>query len=109
LLGDAWLKDDLEAGHLARDWPTRPQHSRKRVRREELVEKTKQAVKDRLSKEINSWDHRANDLKAQELAGKTPRLNSGKARQRADEDRVLRADHHRRERDQQRRERAAGR
>src|SRR5438128_9079956 len=43
------------------------------------------AVKERLTKEINYWDHRAEELKAQELAGRTPRLNSGKARQRADE------------------------
>ena len=44
------------------------------------------AVKDRLTKEINYWDHRANQLKDQELAGKTnAKINSGKARQRADE------------------------
>jgi len=39
-----------------------------------------------LTKEINYWDGRANQLKEQELAGKpNARLNSGKARQRADE------------------------
>lgn len=54
-------------------------------RKEEQIQKTMAAVKDRLTKEINYWDHRAEELKAQELAGKTPRLNSGKARQRADE------------------------
>jgi hypothetical protein len=44
------------------------------------------AVKDRLTKEITYWDHRANQLKVQELAGKTnAKINSGKARQRADE------------------------
>jgi hypothetical protein len=44
------------------------------------------AVKDRLTKEINYWDHRANQLKDQELAGRTnAKINSGKARQRADE------------------------
>jgi hypothetical protein len=44
------------------------------------------AVKDRLTKEINYWDHRANQLKDQELAGKVnAKINSGKARQRADE------------------------
>ena len=44
------------------------------------------AVKDRLTKEINYWDHRANQLKGQELAGKiNAKINSGKARQRADE------------------------
>jgi hypothetical protein len=44
------------------------------------------AVKDRLTKEITYWDHRANQLKDQELAGKVnAKINSGKARQRADE------------------------
>ncbi len=87
LLGDAWLKDDLEAraiSHAAANLVP-PHLAEVRGRREELVEKTKEAVKERLTKEINYWDHRANELKAQELAGKTPRLNSGKARQRADE------------------------
>jgi hypothetical protein len=56
-----------------------------RRRKEELVSKTLAAVKDRLTKEIIYWDHRANQLKDQELAGKTPRLNSGKARERANE------------------------
>jgi hypothetical protein len=57
-----------------------------RVRREELVTKTVAAVKDRLTKEINYWDHRAEELKLQELAGRVnARMNSGKARLRADE------------------------
>jgi hypothetical protein len=44
------------------------------------------AVKDRLTKEITYWDHRANQLKDQELAGRVnAKINSGKARQRADE------------------------
>ena len=48
--------------------------------------RTMAAVKDRLTKEITYWDHRANQLKDQELAGKTnAKINSGKARQRADE------------------------
>jgi superfamily II DNA or RNA helicase len=49
------------------------------------VERTLDAVNDRLLREINFWDHRAEELKQQELAGKQPRLNSAKARQRADE------------------------
>ncbi|MEA1950152.1 MAG: helicase-related protein [Planctomycetota bacterium] len=53
--------------------------------REELIDRTRAAVKDRLTKEINHWDHRAEDLRAQEDAGKTPRLNSAKARARADD------------------------
>ena len=50
-----------------------------------LIEKTKAAVKDRLTKEINYWDHRAELLKLDEEAGKTgAKLNSGEARRRAD-------------------------
>jgi hypothetical protein len=43
------------------------------------------AVKERLTLEISYWDHRAEELRLQEQAGKTPRLNSARARQRADE------------------------
>jgi hypothetical protein len=54
--------------------------------REPLIAKTIAAVKDRLTKEIAYWDHRAEELKAQELAGRVnAKINSGKARQRADE------------------------
>lgn len=50
-----------------------------------LIAKTKAAVMDRLTKEINHWDHRAEELKLQEQAGKSnDRLNSGEARKRAD-------------------------
>ncbi len=50
-----------------------------------LVEKTEAAVKDRLTKEITYWDHRAEQLKLDEAAGKSgARLNSGEARRRAD-------------------------
>ena len=42
-------------------------------------------MQDRLTKEIAYWDHRAEQLKLQEQAGKTgARLNSGEARRRAD-------------------------
>jgi hypothetical protein len=50
-----------------------------------LIAKTEAAVKDRLTKEISYWDHRAEDLKLQEQAGKpNARLNSDEARRRAD-------------------------
>jgi len=50
------------------------------------IEKTRAAVKDRLTKEITYWDHRAEELKLQEQAGKpNARLNSQEARRRADE------------------------
>ena len=50
------------------------------------IDKTEAAVKDRLTKEINYWDHRAEQLKEQGAGGKSnARLNSGEARKRADE------------------------
>ena len=84
---DAWIRADLEAkilGYAVEHIV--PRHFDEVQRRKEiLTTKTMAAVKDRLTKEINYWDHRAEELKSKELAGKTPRLNSGKARQRADE------------------------
>lgn len=54
-------------------------------RKLELVSKTEAAVKERLTKEITYWDHRAEELKLQEQAGKpNAKLNSGEARKRAD-------------------------
>ena len=51
----------------------------------DLIRKTEAAVKERLTKEITYWDHRAEQLKLQEQAGKVnARLNSGEARKRAD-------------------------
>ena len=51
----------------------------------ELIAKTEAAVKERLTKEISYWDHRSEDLKLQEQAGKpNARLNSDEARKRAD-------------------------
>ena len=51
-----------------------------------LINKTMEAVKDRLTKEIAYWDRRAEELKVQEQAGRSnARLNSAQARRRADE------------------------
>jgi SNF2 family DNA or RNA helicase len=56
-----------------------------RGRKLELIAKTEAAVKERLTKEITYWDHRAEQLKLQEQAGKAnAKLNSGEARKRAD-------------------------
>jgi SNF2 family DNA or RNA helicase len=84
----AWITRDLEQkalgyaianvvpGHLAEV----------RGRRQEWIAKTRAAVKDRLTKEIGYWDHRAEDLKLQEQAGRAnARLNSQEARRRADD------------------------
>src|SRR5205085_482291 len=82
-----WLQQDLEAQALTYAIAALvPEHfDEVKRRKEELIAKTIAAVKDRLTKEIVYWDHRAEELKAQEQAGRTPRLNSAKARQRADE------------------------
>ncbi|MDO8432082.1 MAG: helicase-related protein [Candidatus Binatus sp.] len=86
-LAAGWLSSDLES--KVQEYAVTelvPKHlSEIRTRKEALVDKTMVAVRDRLTKEINYWDHRAEELKAQELAGKTPRLNSGRARQRAED------------------------
>ncbi|MFN3189121.1 MAG: helicase-related protein [Aureliella sp.] len=87
LLSEDWLKADLEdqaIGYAIAELV--PRHAQEvRHRKEKLVDKTKQAVTERLTKEFMHWDNRAQQLKAQEEAGKTPKLNSRKAEQRADE------------------------
>ncbi|MCC6174337.1 MAG: DUF3883 domain-containing protein [Chloroflexi bacterium] len=56
-----------------------------RSRKLALIDKTEAAVKDRLTREINYWDLRAEELKLQEQAGRpNARLNSDEARKRAD-------------------------
>jgi superfamily II DNA or RNA helicase len=87
VLSNAWLQGDLD--EQARAFAIEqlvPQHfDDVRKGREAQILKTMAAVKERLTKEIAYWDHRAEELKLQELAGKKPRLNSGKARERCDE------------------------
>jgi hypothetical protein len=83
-----WLRTELESRVLEHAIANLvPSHfDEVRRRKEELIDKTLAAVKDRLTKEIAYWDHRAEQLKEQELAGKVnARLNSGLARQRADD------------------------
>ncbi len=84
----AWLARGLEQQAL--DYAIAhvvPEHlSEVRNRKIHLLDKTEAAVKDRLTKEISYWDHRAEELKLQEQAAKsTSRLNSGEARKRADD------------------------
>lgn len=62
-----------------------PHLERVRTRRLDLIDKTEAAVQERLTKEINYWDLRAAELRAQEQAGKVnARLNSQRAQERAD-------------------------
>ncbi len=95
LLDASWLREDPSTGSgpgleqqalaYAVEELVPPHLEEVRRRKEELVAKTMAAVQDRLTKEIIYWDHRALELRAQEEAGRTPRLNSARARQRADE------------------------
>jgi len=83
-----WLGSEIESRAI--DYAVRnlvPSHLQEvRGRKEQMVDKTMAAVKARLTAEISYWDHRAEQLKQQELAGKVnAKINSGKARQRADE------------------------
>jgi superfamily II DNA or RNA helicase len=83
----AWIDRSLEQRALEHAVTTVvPEHLEEvRSRKLELLAKTEAAVKDRLTKEINYWDHRAEQLKDQEQAGRpNARLNSGEARKRAD-------------------------
>lgn len=82
-----WINRELEAkaqgyaiAHVV------PEHlAEVRTPKLKLIAKTEAAVKERLTKEITYWDHRAETLKAQEQSGKAnARLNSGEARKRAD-------------------------
>jgi SNF2 family DNA or RNA helicase len=84
----AWITRELEQkaqGHAIAS--VVPEHLQKvRTRRVEWIDKTRAAVKERLTKEISYWDHRSETLKLQEQAGRTnARLNSQEARRRADD------------------------
>jgi SNF2 family DNA or RNA helicase len=83
----AWIGKDLE--QKAQSYAIAevvPEHLEEvRSQKLELIAKTEAVVKDRLTKEINYWDHRAETLKLQEVAGRAnARLNSNEARKRAD-------------------------
>ncbi|MFN3565693.1 MAG: helicase-related protein [Burkholderiaceae bacterium] len=83
----AWIDGAIEDKAVAHAIATVvPEHLNEvRDRRLALIDKTEAAVKDRLTKEINYWDHRAQTLKQQEQAGRpSTRLNSGEAEKRAD-------------------------
>jgi hypothetical protein len=87
ILDESWLRSDLETRgvdfaiqHMLPD-----QLDEVRKLRIERASRTEIAVKERLTKEINFWDHRAEELKALEQAGRQPKMNAQYARRRADE------------------------
>jgi superfamily II DNA or RNA helicase len=84
----AWISRDLEQKALEHAIAqVVPEHVKEvRDRRLGWIERTRAAVKDRLTKEISYWDHRAEELRLQEQAGRpNARLNSQEARKRADD------------------------
>lgn len=87
LVEEEWLAHGVERAGL--DYAIAhavPEHlAEVKLQTESRIDLTKEAVHRRLTQEIQYWDHRANELKEQELAGKQPRMNSGRARQRADD------------------------
>ena len=82
-----WLDTDLEA--IGTDYAISvavPQHlAQVRLHTDNRVDATLAAVKERLTREINYWDHRANELQLAVDAGKTPQANADRARRRADQ------------------------
>lgn len=84
----AWVTHDLEQ-RVMQDVIAQmvPDHIREvRERRLAWIEKTRAAVRDRLTKEIIYWDRRAEEWKLDEQAGKrNARLNWQEARRRADD------------------------
>jgi superfamily II DNA or RNA helicase len=83
----AWVSRDLERKAMEHAISTVvPEHlAEVKGLKLEQIAKTEAAVKERLTKEINYWDHRSEELRLQEQAGKAnARLNSGEARKRAD-------------------------
>ena len=88
ILEAQWLHDGLESEILVHAAECLiPKHlDEVKTDKEQLVQKTMDAVKARLTKEIGYWDNRAYELKLQEEAGKQmASLNAAQARQRADE------------------------
>jgi len=86
-IADDWTTAGAETA--ARDWAIEhlatPHLDEVTAVTAERVAKVRAAVQERLGSEIRYWDQQAEHLKSQELAGKKPRLNSGRARARADE------------------------
>ncbi len=80
---------DRTAEDAARSWAIKhlagPHFDEVSAATDARVTKVHAAVKQRLESEIRYWDQRTTELKAQEIKGSKPRLNSGRARARAEE------------------------
>ncbi len=90
------IEHELDAAWLRRDWDQEitdyavaqviPGHVEEvRSKRLEQVDRVEQQVKERLTKEISHWDHRAQTLKEQERADRKNRLPAQVAQDRANQ------------------------
>jgi len=87
VLSQPWLQQDLSnvaltwaSGHLVKE-----HFDEVSAQRNAVVRKTLVAVHERLTREINHWAARANELSAEMRAGKQPRLQPENARKRAED------------------------
>ncbi len=90
------VADSLEQDWIMSDWEKRvkafaiqevvPKHVEEvKTERLHMLEKTEREVVARLTKEINHWDARAEDLRLKELAGKKTKLSAHNAPSRAND------------------------
>lgn len=82
-----WVKTDLETKALAyASQELAPQHFKEvKDRREQYADKVKQAVHERLTREIAHWEDRYLKLSEDVKAGKQPRMQPENARRKVDE------------------------
>ncbi|WP_208029418.1 DUF3883 domain-containing protein [Rhabdothermincola sediminis] len=85
LLAQDWLHGDVEKrGTSAAIAEAVPAHlAQVRAHTMARVHKTRAAVRERLTREITYWDHRAVELREQADAGKQPKMNPERAQARA--------------------------
>lgn len=88
VISESWIKDCPEKVII--DYSLKEivpyEFNNVKLRRQEYIQKTMKAVKERLTKEIIYWDNRTTELKEKELSGKERGgFTSGHARQMADE------------------------
>jgi SNF2 family DNA or RNA helicase len=82
-----WLSAEIEAAAVDAAVRTSvPEHlAEVSARTLDRVERTRRAVWERLTREVEHWDARANELAEQAAAGTQPRMNPERARARAEE------------------------
>ena len=87
IFDQAWMKQNMEGQALGYAVKAMvPEHFKEvKSRRENIVDATLKAVYERLTKEINYWSHRYQQLKLEMEAGKQPRMQPENARRRAEE------------------------